>query len=69
MSVGYGVPWRSLHPKNNPISPSVVTTMGLLVLLLFQTSVDGIIHLFLALQTEKQGLLFHEWKTKLGMAS
>ena len=42
MSVGYGVPWRSLHPKNHPISPSVVTTMGLLVLLLFQTSVDGI---------------------------
>ena len=30
-------------PKNNPISPSVATTMGLLVLLLFKTSVDGIV--------------------------
>ena len=41
--LGTGVPWRSLHPKNHPISPSVVTTMGLLVLLLFQTSVDGMV--------------------------
>ena len=67
MSVGYGVPWRSLHPKNNPISPSVVTTMGLLVLLLFQTSVDGIVR---PSNKEKQQSLLHTvGKKELGMAS